>query len=84
MTVEPGFGGQSFMGEQMGKVSAIRKACPAMHVEVDGGIKAGETAEAVAAAGANVVVSGTGVFKADSPSGAIAAIRASVDGAVSA
>lgn len=66
MTVEPGFGGQSFMHGQMEKVRKIRaelrrigKVC---HIEVDGGLDASTVAEA-AAAGANIIVAGTAVFK---------------------
>ena len=66
MTVEPGFGGQSFMSDMVGKVSAVKKeilrhGLPVL-VQTDGGIDAG-TVEAVAAAGCNVVVAGTAVFR---------------------
>lgn len=66
MTVEPGFGGQSFQVEQMEKCAAIkreilRRRLPVL-LEVDGGIDA-LTAKTSAAHGANVLVSGTGVFR---------------------
>ena len=57
MTVEPGFGGQSFMGGMMSKVEALRKAYPTLDIEVDGGVGP-KTIDACAAAGANMIVSG--------------------------
>jgi len=67
MTVEPGFGGQSFIPETLGKVKAIRDKINELgldaDVEVDGGINA-ETAPLVIDAGANVLVSGSYLFKA--------------------
>lgn len=68
MTVEPGFGGQSFMEDMMPKVKAIREECEKrglhdMHIEVDGGIS-GDTIATAAKAGANVFVSGSAIFKA--------------------
>ncbi|MDR0932710.1 MAG: ribulose-phosphate 3-epimerase [Victivallales bacterium] len=65
MTVEPGFGGQSFMTDQMGKCATIKREIlrRKLHVqlEADGGIDA-QTIGTVAAHGANMIVSGTGVF----------------------
>lgn len=65
MTVEPGFGGQSFMHEQMAKVTEVRRILdalnPACELEVDGGISADTAAEAKSA-GANVLVAGSAVF----------------------
>jgi ribulose-phosphate 3-epimerase len=60
MTVNPGFGGQSFMPEVMPKIQALRKIY-SKDIEVDGGINS-ETARLVVAAGANVLVAGTAVF----------------------
>jgi ribulose-phosphate 3-epimerase len=67
MTVEPGFGGQKFMSDMMDKVKALRAKFPAKDIQVDGGIGVGETIDASAAAGANVIVSGNGVFGAKDP-----------------
>ncbi len=67
MTVEPGFGGQSFMADMMPKVSAIYAEAKAkgltIDIQVDGGIDEINIAEA-AAAGANSFVSGSTIFKA--------------------
>lgn len=66
MTVEPGFGGQSFMQDMMPKVrflkEKISKAKSNVHIEVDGGIDQ-KNAGSVIKAGANVLVAGTSVFK---------------------
>ena len=65
MTVEPGFGGQKFMADQMEKVTAIRarldEVNPACDLEVDGGVDP-TTAPIVIEAGANVLVAGSAVF----------------------
>jgi len=78
MTVNPGFGGQSFMEEVLPKVeqaAAIRKERGlAYHIEVDGGIKIG-TANRSIAAGANVLVAGTSVFGAEDRTVAIRQMR---------
>lgn len=67
MTVNPGYGGQSFIPETLEKVSAAAAMREAggldFDIEVDGGINA-ETARRAIAAGANVLVAGTAVFKA--------------------
>ena len=69
MTVEPGFGGQSFMAEQMPKLRTLHEMLarvnPACELEVDGGVDP-KTAPLVKQAGANVLVAGSAVFgKAD-------------------
>ena len=63
MTVNPGFGGQSFMENQLTKIAKIREmiGSGAVALEVDGGINAMTGAEAVAA-GADILVAGTAVF----------------------
>ncbi|MEG1179594.1 MAG: ribulose-phosphate 3-epimerase [Oscillospiraceae bacterium] len=67
MTVEPGFGGQSFMADMMPKVREIRNECNRrglkMEIQVDGGINENNISEA-ARAGANVFVSGSTIFSA--------------------
>ncbi|CAK7892115.1 ribulose-phosphate 3-epimerase [[Candida] anglica] len=77
MTVEPGFGGQKFMPEMMPKVAALRAKFPNMNIQVDGGLGK-ETIPAAAAAGANVIVAGTSVFKAEDPAQMISLLRSTV------
>ena len=78
MTVEPGFGGQSFMYDQLPKISALRamleKVNPHCELEVDGGVDA-VTAKLVKDAGANVLVAGSAVFGQADRAAAIKAIR---------
>ncbi len=79
MTVEPGFGGQSFMPEMLKKISELvqmtRAAKTELEVAVDGGIKV-DTAGNVIGAGATTLISGTGIFNyADGMKAGIAAIR---------
>lgn len=79
MTVEPGFGGQSFMADMLPKVAEIKaeakKLGIEMPVEVDGGIGA-ETIAQAASAGVDICVAGTAVFKAEDATKAIAELRA--------
>ncbi|MEM8974897.1 MAG: ribulose-phosphate 3-epimerase [Pseudomonadota bacterium] len=67
MTVNPGFGGQSFITSQVDKVRRVRKMIDdrPIHIEIDGGITQA-TAPAVVAAGADVLVAGSSVFKGGS------------------
>lgn len=74
MTVEPGFGGQSFMESTMPKIEAIRKINPDIDIEVDGGINA-DTVKIAAKAGANVFVAGSAVFKSKNPAETIALLK---------
>ena len=78
MTVEPGFGGQSFMADMMPKVSQIRRYIdarnPACELEVDGGVNA-QTARLCTAAGANVLVAGSAFFKAEDKAAFVKAIK---------
>jgi ribulose-phosphate 3-epimerase len=75
MTVEPGFGGQKFMAEQMGKVAAAhRLAAGHAEIEVDGGLD-DEAVRVCARAGANAIVAGTYIFKHRDAGEAIRALR---------
>jgi ribulose-phosphate 3-epimerase len=78
MTVNPGFGGQAFIPGSLDKIRRMRdlieRRNPAARLQVDGGIKAENAAEALAA-GADVLVSGSGVFGAPDPVAAIAALK---------
>ncbi|GAB3069759.1 ribulose-phosphate 3-epimerase [Intrasporangium mesophilum] len=82
MTVEPGFGGQSFMADQMPKVAQVREAVRRhggeIWVQVDGGVSL-ETIEQCAEAGADVFVAGSAVYGADDAAGAIEQLRALAD-----
>ncbi|OFE17713.1 ribulose-phosphate 3-epimerase [Humibacillus sp. DSM 29435] len=79
MTVEPGFGGQSFMADQLGKVRQVREAVRRhggeIWVQVDGGVSA-ETIERCADAGADVFVAGSAVYGAPAAAEAIDELRA--------
>ena len=83
MSVNPGFGGQSFIHDVLPKVRAIRKMIDesgrAIDLEIDGGITE-ETAPLAAAAGARVLVAGNAVFTKKSYADAIAAIRRAAQG----
>ena len=78
MTVEPGFGGQAFMPEMMGKVRALREEICKQGLrtllEVDGGINK-ETAKMAAQSGADICVAGTSIFKSSDMKRAIAEIK---------
>ena len=78
MTVEPGFGGQSFMADQMSKVrearAAVDKCGGEIWVQVDGGVSA-STIEACAEAGADVFVAGSAVFGAEVAATAVDQLR---------
>jgi ribulose-phosphate 3-epimerase len=82
MTVEPGFGGQSFMPQMMPKLSALsaetRRRGASVWLQVDGGISE-STIDQAAAAGADTFVAGSAVFGADDPDAAIRALRASAE-----
>jgi len=73
MTVEPGFGGQAFMADQLPKIAAARRAIDAtgraVALEVDGGVNA-ETIDACRRAGADVFVVGSAIFEAEDPGAA--------------
>jgi len=78
MSVEPGFGGQKFMPEVLGKVRTARQHVNAGHlrlfIEIDGGISA-DTIEQAAEAGVDVFVAGSAVYDADDPARAVRQLR---------
>ena len=78
MSVEPGFGGQSFIPEVLTKVAAVRKLVDSgeltILVEIDGGINA-DTIEQAAAAGVVCFVAGSAVYGAADPGAAVEALR---------
>jgi ribulose-phosphate 3-epimerase len=78
MTVYPGKGGQSFIESMMSKVTALREHYPDMDIEVDGGVKP-STIQAAAEAGANMIVSGSGVYKAEDMAHNITYMQRSVE-----
>jgi ribulose-phosphate 3-epimerase len=89
MTVNPGFGGQKFIHNQLDKIRSLRKMIGdrPIHIQVDGGVTI-ETAPLVAAAGADVLVAGSAVFSGGSVDRAavygqnIAAIRKAAEAAL--
>lgn len=78
MSVNPGFGGQSFIESQLAKIATLRQMIDAsgrtIHLQVDGGVTA-KTAPACIAAGADCLVAGTAVFGQPDYAAAIAALR---------
>jgi ribulose-phosphate 3-epimerase len=78
MSVHPGFGGQAFIPEVLDKLSAARRIVDDRHLavelEIDGGIHV-ETAPAAAAAGADILVAGSAIFRSDDPAAAARRIR---------
>ena len=78
MSVEPGFGGQSFQPGALEKIGALRAEIDALGldlpIQVDGGINP-ETAPSVRRAGANLLVAGSAVFRAPDPAAAIRTLR---------
>lgn len=79
MTVEPGFGGQKFQPEMMAKVKALRDKCgPSFDIQVDGGLSM-STIDTAAEAGANMIVAGSSVFKAENPGEMITSLRERVE-----
>ncbi len=83
MTVEPGFGGQTFMEEMLPKIRAVREAADhrddvSLWVQVDGGVSPSTIAMA-SEAGADTFVAGSSVYQSDDPVKAIEALRAIAD-----
>ena len=87
MTVNPGFGGQAYIPSMTGKIELLRsqllRSGIAVDIEVDGGIKE-ENVALVAKAGANVIVSGSGIFGMKDYAKTIAAMKKNIVKAVSA
>lgn len=76
MSVNPGFGGQTFIGAQLEKIRRVRRMIGErpIDLEVDGGVNS-ETASAIVEAGANVLVAGSAVFRGDDYASTMAALR---------
>jgi ribulose-phosphate 3-epimerase len=77
MSVNPGFGGQSFISSAVSRVAEaarFRARNPHLHIEVDGGVDA-SNAESLRKAGADVLVAGTALFKAPNMAQAVAQLR---------
>ena len=74
MSVEPGFGGQSFIPESLDKIKEAREILPELDIEVDGGINADNINEVVKA-GANVIVAGSAIFGHEDVTAAIETLR---------
>ena len=87
MTVNPGFGGQAYIPSMTGKIELLRSQLSrsglAVDIEVDGGIKEDNVAQVVKA-GANVIVSGSGIFGTKDYTKTIAAMKRNIQKAVSA
>lgn len=70
MSVEPGFGGQQFIPESLDRIATLRQMAeelnPTLRIEVDGGISS-ENAHLLYEAGANILVAGSSIFKAEEP-----------------
>ncbi len=79
MSVNPGFGGQSFIPHTLHKIAALRNLINAkglnVHIEIDGGVTV-DNAKSILDAGADVLVAGNTVFKAADPKATIAALKA--------
>lgn len=82
MSVNPGFGGQSFIPSALRKIAWLRERAESMglalDIEVDGGVKP-ENIRSIADAGANIFVAGSAIFRHDDYAAAIAALRAPLE-----
>ena len=81
MSVNPGFGGQSFLSSQLDKIKRLRQMIGSrgIELEVDGGVNV-ETIRAVVQAGANVLVAGSAVFTGTDYRATIGALRTAASG----
>ncbi len=79
MTVEPGFGGQSFMADMLPKITALRAEIDrrnlSVNIQVDGGVNE-KTAHLVAEAGADIAVIGSALFNAPNPAALVEMVHA--------
>lgn len=79
MSVNPGFGGQKFIYRTLEKTRVLREMITSrnlpVHIEIDGGVGL-QNAQAILAAGADVLVAGSSVFKADDPKATITRLKA--------
>ena len=78
MSVNPGFGGQSYIADAEAKVAEVRRRYPEMLISIDGGIDL-ETVKPAAAHGANLFVAGTSLFKAPDMKEAITQMRTNAE-----
>jgi ribulose-phosphate 3-epimerase len=82
MTVDPGFGGQSFLDGMLGKITrtreAIKRTGAEIWIQVDGGVSA-DTIDRCVDAGADVFVAGSAVFSADDPDAMVRALKDQAD-----
>jgi len=79
MSVNPGWGGQKFIGSSPEKIGRMRRILGETLIEVDGGVDA-RTAGSVASAGASLLVAGSAIFGAEDPAQAYADIAAAAEG----
>jgi ribulose-phosphate 3-epimerase len=82
MSVNPGFGGQKFIPEALGKLAQARRIIDAAgrdtRLEIDGGVKVENAAE-IARAGADTFVSGSAIFDSEDYAATLAALRGEID-----
>ena len=78
MTVHPGFGGQKFMLDTLPKIEFLRQTYPKLNIQVDGGLN-GHTTELASRAGANIIVSGSYLFKSKDMTRTINTLRNTVN-----
>ncbi len=74
MSVEPGFGGQAFLDSCLPKISALRERAPSLRISVDGGINT-ETGRLCREAGADMLVAGSYLFRAENPAKSLQSLR---------